>query len=55
MNIPFDEKEYYEFLESMIKHCKCCPYCSNIPCDGILAGGMCDEICNCDDDIEPLF
>ncbi len=32
---------YQRFLEGMAKHCRCGGiYC---PCDGVLAGGLCDE------------
>lgn len=48
---PFDTPEYAEFVESMVKHCHCCPECSSdIPCAGVLSGGLCDGACNCDDD-----
>jgi hypothetical protein len=39
-----------EFYEEMAKDCRCCPDCSSPPCDGVCAGGMCDEWCHCDDD-----
>ncbi len=38
-----------EFYEVMARHCRCCTDCSNPPCDGVCAGGMCDEQCHCDD------
>lgn len=38
-------------VEEWKKHCKCCPNCSDHPCDGVSAGGMCDDIeCICDND-----
>jgi len=31
------------------KACGCCPECSPYPCDGVMAGGMCDHLdCECD-------
>ena len=37
------------------KQCNCCPQCSPHPCDGVMAGGMCDSLeceCECDDNYE---
>jgi hypothetical protein len=32
------------------RHCSCCPQCSDHPCDGVCAGGPCDEAhCRCND------
>lgn len=34
-------------------HCSCCPHCGNHPCDGVSAGGMCDNAeCNCSYDCD---
>ena len=38
-----------EFFEEMAKHCRCCQECSNPPCDGVCAGGMCDQHCSCEE------
>jgi hypothetical protein len=36
------------------KECDCCPECNQCPCDGVMAGGLCDNMpCNCDDYEEP--
>lgn len=43
---PFDSPEYAVFVESMIPFCHCV---GHRPCDGVLAGGMCDDI---QDDID---
>lgn len=38
---PLNSPEYHAFVESMISHCHCeHPYPR--PCDGVLAGGLCD-------------
>lgn len=38
-------------LDNMATHCRCCRTCASAPCDGVMAGGMCDEArCSCDDD-----
>lgn len=39
---PFKSEEYQKFVESMVPLC-CCKE-SNRPCDGVLAGGLCDGI-----------
>lgn len=38
-----DDAQYQAFVESMVKHCRCAPPHS-CPCDGVLAGGLCDEM-----------
>ena len=44
-------------IDEWKKHCRCCPHCSPNPCDGVAAGGMCDNVeCDCfgdDDDEQP--
>lgn len=44
-------------IESLAKDCRCCDcavcHPGGVPCDGLLAGGMCDEAtCRCDDEEE---
>ena len=39
----YDDPEYQKFVEEMAKVCKCTPL-SDRPCDGLLAGGLCDEM-----------
>ena len=34
------DPEYLRFVEGQRKHCRCS---RNSPCDGVLAGGMCDD------------
>lgn len=39
-------------IESLVKDCRCCAEChpGAVPCDGLLAGGMCDQArCDCND------
>jgi hypothetical protein len=36
-----DDPEYQAFAESMLPHCRCK---QNAPCDGVLAGGLCDDV-----------
>lgn len=38
---PYETEEYQKFVESMVPYCHCV---TNRPCEGVLAGGMCDEI-----------
>jgi hypothetical protein len=40
---PFQSEEYQKFVESMVQYCHCEPI-GNRPCDGVLAGGPCDEM-----------
>lgn len=35
-----DDPEYQQFVQEQAKHCRC----SHGPCDGVLAGGPCDEM-----------
>lgn len=57
MSDPFQTAEYHKFVESMFPHCGC--KTSNRPCDGVLAGGVCDNVQEepedeeSDDDTEP--
>lgn len=39
---PYDTPEYQAFVEEMAKHCRCSPRYR--PCDGVLAGGVCDQM-----------
>lgn len=39
---PFQSEEYQKFVESMVPHCHCAERYR--PCDGVLAGGVCDGI-----------
>lgn len=41
------DEAYQLFVQDSVKHCDCCPLCSEVPCDGVLAGGICDRLCNC--------
>lgn len=39
-------------INEWIRQCSCCPICHTdwIPCGGVMAGGLCDMHCDCDDD-----
>lgn len=37
-----EDEEYQKFVESMVPHCHCAG--QHRPCDGVLAGGLCDNI-----------
>lgn len=37
-----DTPEYQAFIESMVEHCRCRE--DNRPCEGVLAGAMCDNV-----------
>jgi hypothetical protein len=49
---PYNTPAYAELCARLAKDCRCgCFECANRPCDGLLAGGMCDEAtCHCTDD-----
>jgi hypothetical protein len=42
-----DDSLSSDIAETFAKDCRCCPSCGSVPCDGLLAGGMCDETCRC--------
>lgn len=42
MDDPYESEEYQKFVASMAKHCHC--RANNCPCDGVLAGGLCDMV-----------
>jgi hypothetical protein len=50
----FNSEAYEKFVESMVSYCHCS---SCRPCDGVLAGGLCDNIQDrdelFDDDLTP--
>lgn len=48
---PYDSPEYQKFVEEMARECKCEPP-GERPCDGILAGGLCDMRGNEPEEIE---
>lgn len=43
---PYDSPEYQAFVDSMVPFCHCARM---RPCDGVLAGGMCDDIQDMED------
>lgn len=46
-----DEDPYYHaHVRAAALACHCCPVCCSPPCDGCLAGGVCDDAaCRCDE------
>ena len=49
---PDDEASYGAYVDYCAAQCMCCPDCpdcQDVPCDGLLAGGWCDQLCCCDD------
>ena len=53
------DHEILEVIMDTSNACHCCPFCDQIPCEGVAAGGMCDGAdCDCfefdnEDDINP--
>jgi len=43
-----EDPSYREHVRAALRVCRCCAGCGwSVPCDGTLAGGMCDEMCWC--------
>jgi hypothetical protein len=52
-NDPFADPSYRAHVEACSKYCQCCASCSDHPCAGSMAGGICDQArCHCDDERE---
>jgi hypothetical protein len=50
---PYDQPGHRLFIEQAARDCRCCPVCSNPPCDGVLQGAPCDAWrCRCDEERE---
>ncbi len=49
---PADDPEYQTWMDECAAECNCCHECGDIPCDSLMAGGPCDNRCNCDNDRE---
>jgi len=49
---PYQSEEYAKFVESCVPHCHCSE--RNRPCDGVLAGGICDGIQDDDRDSDTM-
>jgi len=47
---PDDDPAYHRYIAAAAKECNCCSVCCRVPCDGCLAGGMCDATCHCSED-----
>ncbi|KKM14633.1 hypothetical protein LCGC14_1704200 [marine sediment metagenome] len=39
-------------MDEWRRQCDCCQMCSEVPCDGVMAGDFCDNLCDCDDEYE---
>jgi hypothetical protein len=35
------------FLAQCVEGCSCCERCATVPCPGVTAGGLCDDLCTC--------
>ncbi len=45
---PTDSPEWQVWIEGLAKHCRCR---DNRPCDGLMAGGPCDELGDLGDEL----
>ena len=43
------EEGYQRLYSQAARDCHCCGVCSPVVCDAVLVGGLCEEICRCDD------
>jgi hypothetical protein len=48
-----ETEDYQKFVDSMVPFCHCTDH--NRPCDGVLAGGLCDNVQDTDDDYEAML
>ena len=46
----YHDSEYDNWIEDCAGECKCCPVCNQGPCEGVFAGGLCEEDCHCETD-----
>lgn len=44
-----EHPKFKKWLEECAKDCKCCSICWDVPCPGCMAGGICDDMCTCDE------
>ena len=39
-----------DVLNMWLEQCYCCPECNQVPCGGVVQGGLCDQMpCRCED------
>lgn len=43
-----EEEDRARWLAETARGCRNCPECSEVPCPGCCAGGVCDRMCHCD-------
>lgn len=46
---PVTDLTEEQWLAGLAKTCACCPRCWDVPCPGCTQGGICDDMCRCDD------
>ena len=45
-----EQSDYDEFVNTCANECKCCRGCfQDVPCAGVMAGGPCDQMCDCEE------
>lgn len=42
MTFDADDPSYAAFVKAALGWCRCCQQCGGAPCNGCLAGGVCD-------------
>ena len=43
------DPDYDAWMNQLALECQCCPLCWDVPCDGCMAGGICDAMCICEE------
>lgn len=42
-----NDPDFISWIKDISKECDCCVTCSDVPCGGVQAGGVCDNACQC--------
>ena len=45
-----DDGSRQAWIEATALECQSCAWCTALPCDGCMAGGICDQWCHCAED-----
>jgi hypothetical protein len=45
-------KPQKKVIDEWMEDCTCCDVCQAKPCDGVMSGGLCDNLCYCDEEEE---
>jgi len=45
------DSDHQKWLQELAEECTCCRNCVDPPCEGLMAGGFCDELCFCEEEL----